>query len=71
MIVSMSIIASVMPLPGLSCDVDRNEIVAAVDLHAVAGIVDHRDLRPRGLAQEFADRRSASPRGRDRCLRTR
>ena len=57
MIVSMSIIASVMPLPALKLDIDRHQIIAAVDLHAVAGVVDHRHLRPRGIAQEIADRR--------------
>ena len=41
---------------GLKCEIDRHQIVAAVDLHAMAGVVDHRHLAARGLAQEIADR---------------
>ena len=59
--VSMSIIASVMPA-GL-IDVDRHQIIAAFDLHAMAGVVDDRDLRAR-TAQEFADRRLLATRSR-------
>ena len=32
--------------------IDRHEIVAAVDLHAVAGIIEHRDLRARRLGRK-------------------
>ena len=56
MIVSMSIIAIGHAAAGLKLDIDRHQIIAAVDLNAVAGVVDHRDLRPRRLAQEIADR---------------
>ncbi len=59
-----------MRAAGLEFDIDRNEIVAAVDLHAVAGIVDHRHLRPRRLAQEVADRLLHRRCGRDRGLPT-
>ena len=41
---------------GPKLDIDRRQVIAAVDLHAVTGVVDHRHLRPRGIAQEVADR---------------
>ncbi len=38
----------------LELRVDRNQIVGAVDLDAVAGIIDHGDIGIAGLVGEFA-----------------
>jgi hypothetical protein len=42
--------------PGLKLDVDRHQIVAAIDLHAMAGVIDEGYLRAYRLQQEIADR---------------
>ena len=38
----------------LELGVDRNQIIGAVDLDAVAGIIDHGDIGIAGLVGEFA-----------------
>jgi hypothetical protein len=55
MMVSMSVIRFGDTAARPQLRIDGNEPVAAIDLHAMAGIVDDGDLRARGLAQEFAD----------------